>query len=82
MTKALVKFKWVGFYCLYVMTQHNEGDTVEIINEQGRNVVGEYRGIEERDYGEAHVVKEYKTENRVDAPVESEVETVVEYSVI
>ena len=64
------------------MTQHNEGDTVEVVDENGRNVVGEYKGVESKKYGDAHVVEEFKTGRRLEFAVESKSETVKGYSVI
>ena len=63
------------------MTQHNEGDTVEV-SEGDRTWVGEYKGIEPRTYGDVHVVYHFKENRAFDIPVESQTESVNEYSVI
>ena len=64
------------------MTEHNKGDTVKVVCKNGKNVVGEYKGTESKNYGEAHIVKEFKTGRNWEFAVGSDNETVKEYSVI
>jgi len=60
-----------------------EGETVKVhYNDSERDFVGEYKGTKQRSHGKVHVVHQFKESANVEIPVNSQSETVKEYSVI